>query len=69
MCHYTPCGNCIVHDGPYSDVNSWGQIDTSTTSRRFGGGLGTATATSRTRTPIQCHNCNTIFHPVSREWC
>ncbi len=68
MCHYTPCGNCIIHDGPYSDANPRGQLDTSGTTRRFGGYLSTTTASTQ-RQVVQCHNCNSTFHPVPREWC
>lgn len=67
MCHLTPCGNCIIHDGPYNDTNGWGQIDTTSTCR---GAVGnTTTATTQSRTLIHCYGCNQIFYPVPREWC
>lgn len=73
MCELTPCGNCIIHSGPYSEHDAWGQRDTFATGG-FGRGRGfsqnnTTAALTTSRNPIECHTCGKVFHPVPREYC
>ena len=71
MCELTPCGNCIIHSGPYSPVDAWGQRDTSGTGFRGRVSMGnnTTTTTTEPRSPIECHTCGQVFNPVPREYC
>ncbi len=69
MCELTPCGNCIIHSGPYSERDEWGQIDTCSTGRRFGGSSTTTASTTTSRNKIECHTCGQVFTPIPREYC
>jgi len=67
MCELTPCGNCIIHSGPYSEHDAWGQRDTSGTGFRSRVDMGNSTATTDSRNPIECHTCGQVFNPVANE--